>query len=191
MSSNPSSQRQPRSTVILPPIGSLIEAANQGMSGSHYQQHPQAHHRHYPPTPPTGMSMYGQNPQLPPLVPQSSHSRSRSRNDPAYPTPPNSARSDRAAAPTTTSSGGNRRHVCSECSQAFDRPSSLQTHMNTHTGEQPFQCPYPGCGRKFSVKSNMRRHLSTHEQPRMTDADEADYSRPHDGEYVFSVNGQR
>ncbi|KAG8723375.1 hypothetical protein FRC12_024496, partial [Ceratobasidium sp. 428] len=65
------------------------------------------------------------------------------------------------------------------------------THMNTHTGEQPFQCPYDGCGRRFSVKSNMRRHLSTHEQPRMTDADDADHSRQHDCEYVFSVARQR
>ncbi|KAJ1306548.1 hypothetical protein OPQ81_007549 [Rhizoctonia solani] len=94
---------------------------------------------------------------------------------------------------TTAAGGGtgSRRHVCTECGQAFDRPSSLQTHMNTHTGEQPFQCPYEGCGRKFSVKSNMRRHLSVHEQPRMTDADAEDSRNAHHTnscEYgVFSV----
>ncbi|KAG9081815.1 hypothetical protein FRC06_005379, partial [Ceratobasidium sp. 370] len=116
MSSNPS-QRQPRPATTLPPIRNLIDAANQGMSES--RSHPQAH-PHYPPTPPTSIPMYGQNVQLPPLA-----SRTRSRNDPAYPTPPNSARSDRPAAPAS-GLGGSRRHVCGECGQAFDRPSSLQ-----------------------------------------------------------------
>jgi uncharacterized Zn-finger protein len=55
-----------------------------------------------------------------------------------------------------------RRHVCSECSKRFNRPSSLRTHLHTHTGFKPFRCPFPSCGRLFNVNSNMRRHYRTH-----------------------------
>ncbi|KAJ6506161.1 hypothetical protein C8R47DRAFT_967087, partial [Mycena vitilis] len=56
----------------------------------------------------------------------------------------------------------NKRHVCPECGKRFARPSSLNLHINTHTGAQPFRCPLPSCGRTFNVKSNMRRHLRNH-----------------------------
>ncbi|CAG8492846.1 13656_t:CDS:2 [Acaulospora morrowiae] len=46
--------------------------------------------------------------------------------------------------------------------QRFSRPSSLRIHTYSHTGEKPFVCTEPGCGRKFSVQSNMRRHLRVH-----------------------------
>ncbi|EUC55706.1 C2H2-type zinc-finger protein [Rhizoctonia solani AG-3 Rhs1AP] len=170
-----SASRSQRQT--LPPIQNLINAADRGIID--HSQH--------------NASMYGQNT---PLHPMPSHPSSRSRSDYAYPTPPNSARSDGLTFPAqqqnaTQGGSGSRRHVCAECGQAFDRPSSLQTHMNTHTGEQPFQCPFEGCGRKFSVKSNMRRHLSVHEQPRLTDADGEDSRNAHHTnscEYgVFSI----
>ncbi|KAI9277831.1 hypothetical protein BY458DRAFT_452947 [Sporodiniella umbellata] len=54
-------------------------------------------------------------------------------------------------------------HVCVYCRKAFSRPSSLRTHVYSHTGERPFECPQPCCFRKFSVHSNMRRHLRVHE----------------------------
>ncbi|KAI8912127.1 hypothetical protein BC831DRAFT_393796, partial [Entophlyctis helioformis] len=52
-----------------------------------------------------------------------------------------------------------KKYECLECSKRFSRPSSLRTHMHSHTGEKPFLCPIPECGRKFSVLSNMRRHM--------------------------------
>ncbi|KAI0655346.1 hypothetical protein C8Q70DRAFT_923910 [Cubamyces menziesii] len=55
-----------------------------------------------------------------------------------------------------------RRHGCGICHRRFNRPSSLRIHMNSHTGDQPFQCPFPGCSRRFSVNSNMRRHYRNH-----------------------------
>ncbi|MDI1492618.1 MAG: hypothetical protein OHK93_004400 [Ramalina farinacea] len=50
------------------------------------------------------------------------------------------------------------RYVCPVCSKAFSRPSSLRIHSHSHTGEKPFLCPHKGCGKAFSVRSNMKRH---------------------------------
>ncbi|OSX60659.1 hypothetical protein POSPLADRAFT_1083434, partial [Postia placenta MAD-698-R-SB12] len=49
-----------------------------------------------------------------------------------------------------------KRHICPYCHKRFNRPSSLNIHINTHTGATPYECPK--CGRRFSVNSNMRRH---------------------------------
>lgn len=60
----------------------------------------------------------------------------------------------------TTSS--QKKHKCKICDKRFTRPSSLQTHMYSHTGEKPFACEIDGCGRHFSVVSNLRRHRKVH-----------------------------
>ncbi|KAF8902668.1 hypothetical protein CPB85DRAFT_1199759, partial [Mucidula mucida] len=51
------------------------------------------------------------------------------------------------------------RHECPVCGKKFSRPSGLKIHVTTHTGEKPYICPEEGCGRAFSVQSNMRRHV--------------------------------
>lgn len=79
------------------------------------------------------------------------------------------------------SSSSQKKHKCKICDKRFTRPSSLQTHMYSHTGEkrksQPlnsithwaptntspaFACDVEGCGRHFSVVSNLRRHRKVH-----------------------------
>lgn len=50
------------------------------------------------------------------------------------------------------------RYICQTCNKAFSRPSSLRIHSHSHTGEKPFKCSHAGCGKAFSVRSNMKRH---------------------------------
>jgi uncharacterized Zn-finger protein len=57
------------------------------------------------------------------------------------------------------------RYHCHHCRKSFSRPSSLRIHIYSHTGEKPFKCHHQGCGRSFSVHSNMRRHLRVHYYP--------------------------
>lgn len=67
------------------------------------------------------------------------------------------------------SSSTQKKHKCKICDKRFTRPSSLQTHMYSHTGEKPFKCEVPGCGRNFSVVSNLRRHRKVHKNEHMSD----------------------
>ncbi|KAJ3090245.1 hypothetical protein HK102_004337 [Quaeritorhiza haematococci] len=54
---------------------------------------------------------------------------------------------------------GTRRYGCTICNKRFSRPSTLRTHMNSHTGERPYACIARGCGWKFTVLSNLKRHF--------------------------------
>ncbi|OMH81159.1 Zinc finger protein [Zancudomyces culisetae] len=62
------------------------------------------------------------------------------------------------------SSSQRKRYLCSVCHKFFARPSTLATHMNSHTGEKPYHCTSEGCGKSFSVMSNLRRHQKIHER---------------------------
>lgn len=39
------------------------------------------------------------------------------------------------------------------------------TRIGIHSASAAFECPFPGCGRRFNVNSNMRRHLRNHTSP--------------------------
>ncbi|PYH91936.1 hypothetical protein BO71DRAFT_401016 [Aspergillus ellipticus CBS 707.79] len=59
---------------------------------------------------------------------------------------------------TTPYQQNHDRYICRTCHKAFSRPSSLRIHSHSHTGEKPFRCTHAGCGKAFSVRSNMKRH---------------------------------
>src|SRR5579859_4370329 len=67
-----------------------------------------------------------------------------------------------ASSHRTNSASPSERYMCHECNKSFSRPSSLRIHTFSHTGEKPFLCPERGCTKRFSVRSNMRRHMKVH-----------------------------
>ncbi|KAL7936187.1 C2H2 finger domain protein FlbC [Trichoderma chlorosporum] len=73
------------------------------------------------------------------------------------------------------SSSTQKKHKCKVCEKRFTRPSSLQTHMYSHTGEKPFACEVEGCGRHFSVVSNLRRHRKVHRGDARSEAGSEDH----------------
>lgn len=98
-------------------------------------------------------------------VRRSSASSSSSSSSPSIHRRTSSADNHNTAATTDTTTAvilENNRYKCNQCLKTFSRPSSLRIHILSHTGEKPHVCPRPGCGRRFSVQSNMRRHLKVH-----------------------------
>ena len=58
-------------------------------------------------------------------------------------------------------------HVCAwqECSRygrPFKAKYKLVNHIRVHTGEKPFPCPFPSCGKVFARSENLKIHKRTH-----------------------------
>ncbi|CCK69979.1 C2H2-type zinc finger protein KNAG_0D02290 [Huiozyma naganishii CBS 8797] len=56
------------------------------------------------------------------------------------------------------------RKQCPVCGKVCSRPSTLKTHYLIHTGDTPFKCTWGDCTKSFNVKSNLMRHLKSHER---------------------------
>ncbi len=60
----------------------------------------------------------------------------------------------------STTSSSSAVYPCTEpnCDKVFWRPSRLQTHMLSHTGERPFVCDYSWCQKSYARAAHLKRH---------------------------------
>ena len=53
--------------------------------------------------------------------------------------------------------------VCEICGKIFDLPTMKRRHVNqVHEGVKPYQCEQSDCGKSFTSKSGLERHITDH-----------------------------
>ena len=55
-----------------------------------------------------------------------------------------------------------RSHCCPYCSKRFTLAQYLREHICLHTGNTPYICKFPGCGKRFRQSGKFSLHKRTH-----------------------------
>ena len=51
---------------------------------------------------------------------------------------------------------------CKKCKRVLGTKQSLKEHFYTHTGQKPYKCSEPGCGKFFRQSSQLSYHRKIH-----------------------------
>ncbi|KAI8914755.1 hypothetical protein DFJ77DRAFT_463189 [Powellomyces hirtus] len=57
---------------------------------------------------------------------------------------------------------GDKPYQCTVCNQRFSESGIMTQHMRTHTGERPYKCPEPACEREFAIPGALTIHRRKH-----------------------------
>ncbi|MDR3549000.1 MAG: C2H2-type zinc finger protein [Candidatus Pacebacteria bacterium] len=57
---------------------------------------------------------------------------------------------------------GIKQYQCPHCPKRFSLAQYLQEHMFVHSGEKPFVCTFPGCGKRFRQAGKLSIHKKLH-----------------------------
>ncbi|KAI9008138.1 hypothetical protein BC832DRAFT_530221 [Gaertneriomyces semiglobifer] len=57
---------------------------------------------------------------------------------------------------------GDKPYQCTICKQRFSESGIMTQHMRTHTGERPYKCPEDGCAKQFAIPGALTIHKRKH-----------------------------
>ncbi|XP_052863957.1 testis-specific zinc finger protein topi [Anopheles cruzii] len=61
--------------------------------------------------------------------------------------------------PDNASGGLVRPYLCDKCGKTYTQSSHLWQHLRFHNGVRPFECPFDGCKRSFTIRPDLNDHI--------------------------------